>query len=190
MHWVILQSEPISCIWLYYSPSINHFVFLSLKKINFSRATYPYALQIISAITGGITDLSFDAVGYGWQISNCILTASYSVCRLSLSLSPCPTRPATSFFAYKFVLPKCLNFTWTAFNIRPWNNGSPYNFSLWCSICNFVPCISSPCDMSWIKPNCWRNLDLLMNVQWCCWIICYHYLLLSSWFSCSMNGNT
>lgn len=38
------------------------------------------ALQIISAISGGITDLSFDAVGYTWQIVNCVLTASYSVC--------------------------------------------------------------------------------------------------------------
>jgi hypothetical protein len=36
-------------------------------------------LQIISAVSGGITDLSFDAVGYAWQIMNCILTASYSV---------------------------------------------------------------------------------------------------------------
>ncbi|KAI7982127.1 GDP-mannose transporter GONST2 [Camellia lanceoleosa] len=36
-------------------------------------------LMIISAISGGITDLSFDAVGYTWQIVNCILTASYSL---------------------------------------------------------------------------------------------------------------
>ncbi|KAA8543756.1 hypothetical protein F0562_022067 [Nyssa sinensis] len=36
-------------------------------------------LMIISAISGGITDLSFDAVGYTWQIMNCILTASYSL---------------------------------------------------------------------------------------------------------------
>ncbi|KAI9109172.1 hypothetical protein K1719_019795 [Acacia pycnantha] len=36
-------------------------------------------LMIISAISGGITDLSFDAVGYAWQIINCILTASYSL---------------------------------------------------------------------------------------------------------------
>ncbi|XP_052185703.1 GDP-mannose transporter GONST2-like isoform X1 [Diospyros lotus] len=36
-------------------------------------------LMIISAITGGITDLSFDGVGYAWQIVNCILTASYSL---------------------------------------------------------------------------------------------------------------
>lgn len=37
-------------------------------------------LQIISAVIGGITDLSFDAKGYTWQILNCILTAAYSVC--------------------------------------------------------------------------------------------------------------
>lgn len=42
---------------------------------------YLSLLQIISAITGGITDLSFDATGYAWQLMNCILTASYSVCK-------------------------------------------------------------------------------------------------------------
>ncbi|XP_038714690.1 GDP-mannose transporter GONST2-like isoform X2 [Tripterygium wilfordii] len=36
-------------------------------------------LMIISAFTGGFTDLSFDAVGYLWQIMNCVLTASYSL---------------------------------------------------------------------------------------------------------------
>ncbi|VAI76502.1 unnamed protein product [Triticum turgidum subsp. durum] len=36
-------------------------------------------LMIISAIAGGITDLSFHAVGYTWQILNCFLTASYSL---------------------------------------------------------------------------------------------------------------
>ncbi|XAR73180.1 hypothetical protein NMG60_11007063 [Bertholletia excelsa] len=36
-------------------------------------------LMIISAISGGITDLSFHAVGYAWQIVNCFLTASYSL---------------------------------------------------------------------------------------------------------------
>ncbi|XP_074587331.1 GDP-mannose transporter GONST1-like [Curcuma longa] len=36
-------------------------------------------LMIISAISGGITDLSFHAIGYGWQILNCFLTASYSL---------------------------------------------------------------------------------------------------------------
>ncbi|XP_031263308.1 GDP-mannose transporter GONST1 isoform X1 [Pistacia vera] len=36
-------------------------------------------LMIISAISGGITDLSFHAIGYTWQIINCFLTASYSL---------------------------------------------------------------------------------------------------------------
>ncbi|XP_076956191.1 GDP-mannose transporter GONST2-like [Bidens hawaiensis] len=36
-------------------------------------------LMIISAVTGGITDLSFDATGYTWQLVNCVLTASYSL---------------------------------------------------------------------------------------------------------------
>lgn len=36
-------------------------------------------VMIISAVSGGITDLSFDATGYAWQSVNCILTASYSL---------------------------------------------------------------------------------------------------------------
>ncbi|GAB2283153.1 GDP-mannose transporter gonst1 [Dionaea muscipula] len=36
-------------------------------------------LMIISAVCGGITDLSFNAIGYSWQIANCFLTASYSL---------------------------------------------------------------------------------------------------------------
>ncbi|KAM7276519.1 hypothetical protein ACFE04_018385 [Oxalis oulophora] len=36
-------------------------------------------LMIVSAVSGGITDLSFNAVGYTWQIANCFLTASYSL---------------------------------------------------------------------------------------------------------------
>ncbi|XP_047334590.1 GDP-mannose transporter GONST1-like [Impatiens glandulifera] len=36
-------------------------------------------LMIISAISGGITDLSFHSVGYAWQFANCLLTASYSL---------------------------------------------------------------------------------------------------------------
>ncbi|KAF2535493.1 hypothetical protein F2Q68_00019888 [Brassica cretica] len=40
---------------------------------------FPSLMQIISAVSGGITDLSFNAVGYAWQIANCFLTASYSL---------------------------------------------------------------------------------------------------------------
>ncbi|KAI9083480.1 hypothetical protein K1719_034422 [Acacia pycnantha] len=48
----------------------NYFLFPLLHKI----------LQlIISAISGGITDHSFHAIGYAWQSVNCFLTASYSV---------------------------------------------------------------------------------------------------------------
>ncbi|XP_058007209.1 GDP-mannose transporter GONST1 isoform X5 [Hevea brasiliensis] len=36
-------------------------------------------IKIISAISGGITDMSFHAVGYAWQFINCFLTASYSL---------------------------------------------------------------------------------------------------------------
>ncbi|KAL9238706.1 hypothetical protein vseg_013093 [Gypsophila vaccaria] len=36
-------------------------------------------LMIISAISGGITDLAFNSTGYAWQFINCVLTASYSL---------------------------------------------------------------------------------------------------------------
>ncbi|XP_057994563.1 GDP-mannose transporter GONST2 isoform X3 [Hevea brasiliensis] len=49
-------------------------------------------LMIISAISGGITDLSFDGMGYVWQIMNCILTASYSVCKLNDSFIEPPSK--------------------------------------------------------------------------------------------------
>ncbi|KAL5649117.1 hypothetical protein ACJX0J_039926, partial [Zea mays] len=34
---------------------------------------------IISAVAGGITDLSFHVVGYIWQTLKCVLTAAYSL---------------------------------------------------------------------------------------------------------------
>jgi GDP-mannose transporter len=37
------------------------------------------SLQVVSAVCGGITDLSFHLIGYTWQIINCFLTAGYSV---------------------------------------------------------------------------------------------------------------
>ncbi|KAJ4842586.1 GDP-mannose transporter gonst1 [Turnera subulata] len=49
------------------------------KKDHDSRVWAALFLMIISAIFGGITDLSFHAVGYAWQILNCFLTASYSL---------------------------------------------------------------------------------------------------------------
>ncbi|XLR15944.1 hypothetical protein S83_043882 [Arachis hypogaea] len=49
------------------------------KKHHDSRVWTALSLMILSAITGGITDLSFHATGYAWQILNCFLTASYSV---------------------------------------------------------------------------------------------------------------
>ncbi|PNY05705.1 GDP-mannose transporter gonst1-like protein [Trifolium pratense] len=45
----------------------------------YSAGVCPAAGYIISAITGGITDLSFNATGYAWQTLNCFLTASYSL---------------------------------------------------------------------------------------------------------------
>eukprot|EP00249_Psilotum_nudum_P013022 c24109_g1_i1 orf=563-1762(-) len=36
-------------------------------------------LMVLSAVCGGITDLSFHRLGYSWQIMNCFLTAAYSL---------------------------------------------------------------------------------------------------------------
>ncbi|CAN4092504.1 unnamed protein product [Withania somnifera] len=44
-----------------------------------SRVWSALFLMIVSAVSGGITDLSFHATGYTWQIINCFLTASYSL---------------------------------------------------------------------------------------------------------------
>ncbi|KAK2440767.1 golgi nucleotide sugar transporter [Trifolium repens] len=49
------------------------------RKRQSSKVWTAMFVMIISAVSGGITDLSFDAVGYAWQIMNCILTASYSL---------------------------------------------------------------------------------------------------------------
>ncbi|KAJ4953190.1 hypothetical protein NE237_030022 [Protea cynaroides] len=49
------------------------------KKRHDSRVWAALFLMIISAIAGGITDLSFHAIGYMWQFVNCLLTASYSL---------------------------------------------------------------------------------------------------------------
>ncbi|KAF7130089.1 hypothetical protein RHSIM_Rhsim10G0134400 [Rhododendron simsii] len=48
------------------------------SKYHDNRVWAALFLMIISAVSGGITDLSFHAVGYAWQITNCFLTASYS----------------------------------------------------------------------------------------------------------------
>ncbi|XP_011628553.1 GDP-mannose transporter GONST1 [Amborella trichopoda] len=49
------------------------------KKHHDSKVWAALLLMIVSAISGGITDLSFHAVGYSWQVINCFLTASYSL---------------------------------------------------------------------------------------------------------------
>ncbi|PNX75210.1 GDP-mannose transporter gonst2-like protein, partial [Trifolium pratense] len=48
------------------------------RKRQSSKVWTAMFVMIISAVSGGFTDLSFDAVGYAWQIMNCVLTASYS----------------------------------------------------------------------------------------------------------------
>ncbi|KAL6223185.1 hypothetical protein ACLB2K_006574 [Fragaria x ananassa] len=49
------------------------------QKHHDSRVWAALFLMIISAISGGVTDLSFHAIGYAWQLANCFLTASYSL---------------------------------------------------------------------------------------------------------------
>ncbi|KAL6856957.1 hypothetical protein ACP4OV_018339 [Aristida adscensionis] len=49
------------------------------KKQHGTQVWIALILMIISAVAGGITDLSFHAVGYTWQTLNCFLTASYSL---------------------------------------------------------------------------------------------------------------
>lgn len=36
-------------------------------------------LMVISALTGAMTDLRFDAVGYAWQLVNCVFTSAYAL---------------------------------------------------------------------------------------------------------------
>lgn len=49
------------------------------KKHQNSKVWAALIFMVISAISGGITDISFHAVGYAWQIVNCFLTAAYSL---------------------------------------------------------------------------------------------------------------
>ncbi|AQK51197.1 GDP-mannose transporter GONST1-like [Zea mays] len=49
------------------------------KKQHGTQVWVALMLMIISAVAGGITDLSFHAVGYIWQTLNCVLTAAYSL---------------------------------------------------------------------------------------------------------------
>ncbi|MCL7036151.1 hypothetical protein MKW94_025118 [Papaver nudicaule] len=49
------------------------------KKSHDSRVWAALFLMIVSAVSGGVTDISFHAVGYTWQILNWFLTASYSL---------------------------------------------------------------------------------------------------------------
>lgn len=48
---------------------------------SFHPTTFPShsQLMIVSAVSGAITDLSFNAAGYTWQILNCVFTAGYSL---------------------------------------------------------------------------------------------------------------
>ncbi|MQL83739.1 hypothetical protein Taro_016234 [Colocasia esculenta] len=49
------------------------------KKYHGGKVWAALLLMIVSAVSGGLTDLSFHAVGYTWQTLNCFLTASYSL---------------------------------------------------------------------------------------------------------------
>ncbi|XP_078161858.1 GDP-mannose transporter GONST2-like isoform X2 [Carex rostrata] len=49
------------------------------RKLQSTKVWAALFLMVVSAVCGGITDLSFNAVGYTWQIFNCFLTAAYSL---------------------------------------------------------------------------------------------------------------
>eukprot|EP00246_Nothoceros_aenigmaticus_P003307 TRINITY_DN14360_c0_g1_i2.p1 TRINITY_DN14360_c0_g1~~TRINITY_DN14360_c0_g1_i2.p1 ORF type:complete len:362 (-),score=44.79 TRINITY_DN14360_c0_g1_i2:320-1405(-) len=49
------------------------------KKHHSTRVWAALFLMVISAVSGGVTDLAFDAKGYAWQVSNCFFTAAYSL---------------------------------------------------------------------------------------------------------------
>ncbi|XP_078434158.1 golgi nucleotide sugar transporter 1 isoform X2 [Wolffia australiana] len=49
------------------------------KKHHGGKVWASLSLMIVSAVSGGVTDLAFHGVGYAWQILNCFLTASYSL---------------------------------------------------------------------------------------------------------------
>ncbi|KAI4385964.1 hypothetical protein MLD38_003947 [Melastoma candidum] len=51
----------------------------SLRFINIAMVWAAVFLMIISAVSGGFTDLSFNGAGYAWQLFNCVLTANYSL---------------------------------------------------------------------------------------------------------------
>ncbi|KAK9124455.1 hypothetical protein Sjap_014057 [Stephania japonica] len=53
--------------------------FYIFKKHQNQKVWTAMFFMIISAVSGGITDLSFNALGYAWQVMNCVLTASYSL---------------------------------------------------------------------------------------------------------------
>ncbi|KAK9159023.1 hypothetical protein Scep_005597 [Stephania cephalantha] len=53
--------------------------FYIFKKRQNQKVWTAMFFMIISAVSGGITDLSFNALGYAWQVLNCVLTASYSL---------------------------------------------------------------------------------------------------------------
>lgn len=53
-------------------------------------------LMLLSAICGGATDLSFNAVGYGWQVCFAVLlfvVVSLQACRVSCARHPLHAKP-------------------------------------------------------------------------------------------------
>ncbi|MCL7052280.1 hypothetical protein MKW94_027131 [Papaver nudicaule] len=67
----LISTEPLTWklvrVWL----PVN-FIFVGMLITSLFR-------YIVSAVSGGVTDISFHVVGYTWQILNCFLTASYSL---------------------------------------------------------------------------------------------------------------
>lgn len=48
-------------------------------KSHTKQVWFSLVLMIVSAVCGGLSDLSFNGTGYAWQIMNCVLTAAYTL---------------------------------------------------------------------------------------------------------------
>ncbi|WVY94930.1 hypothetical protein V8G54_034018 [Vigna mungo] len=116
------------------------------------------SIQIISAVSAGITDLSFDTVGYAWQIINCVLTATYSVCLFILCFMSIFFKETSDQFDARIDGFENENLHWIKFQLC----------SIQALIICFPLCGSLLLGGLWMKQKSQQNLDLLKSCQWCC----------------------
>lgn len=121
---------------------------------------FPFILQIISAITGGITDLSFNATGYAWQTLNCFLTASYSVSILFFDFKLCWHNMLPSLIPLSLPFYYCLD----AFLMKFQHNTVGCNFIkiLFCLQCCFITSNSWLVHDLRVEASIFDNLILIL----------------------------